>query len=111
MIMSFKQKKIKFKPRIKLNHNRYIYKQNVNKGSFIFLLILVWLVEPESSCQLAIQEVNYFIQVMAVILACELTDSIVRDIATELSFSSFLSVPFISPEPIGKGPFTGDGNV
>ena len=111
MIMSFKQKKIKFKPRIKLNHNRYIYKQNVNKGSFIFLLILVWLVEPESSCQLAIQEGNYFIQVMAVILACELTDSIVRGIAKELPFSTFLSAPFIFPEPIGKGLFTGGCDV
>ena len=111
MIMSFKQKKIKFKPRIKLNHNRYIYKQNVNKGSFIFLRILVWLVKPESSCQLAIQEGNYFIQVMAVILACELTDSIVRGIAKELPFSTFLSAPFIFPEPIGKGLFTGGGNV
>ena len=67
--------------------------------------------EPESSCQLAIPEGNHFIQVMAVILACELKDSIIRDIAKELPFSSFLSVPFTFPEPIGKGLFTGDGNV
>ena len=69
------------------------------------------MVKPESSCQLAIPEGNYFIQVMAVILACELTDSIVRGIAKELPFSTFLSAPFIFPEPIGKGLFTGDGNV
>ena len=60
---------------------------------------------------MAIPEGNYFIQVMAVILARELTDSIVRDIAKEHPFSTFLSVPFISPEPIGKGLFAGDGNV
>ena len=48
---------------------------------------------------------------VTVILACELTDSIVGDIAKELPFSSFLSAPFMSPEPIGKGLFTGGGDV
>ena len=69
------------------------------------------MVKPESSCQLAIPEENHFIQVMAVILACELKDSIVRDVAKELHFSSFLSAPFIFPETIGKGLFTGGGDV
>ena len=60
---------------------------------------------------MAIPEGNYFIQVMAVILARELTDSIVRDIAKKLPFSTFLSAPFIFPEPIGKGLFTGGCDV
>ena len=60
---------------------------------------------------MAIPERNYFIPVRAVILACELTDSIVRGIAKELLFSRFLSAPFIFAEPIGKGLFTDGGNV
>ena len=48
---------------------------------------------------------------VAVNLACELTGSRVRRTVKEHPFSSFPSAPFISPEPIGKGLLTGDGNV
>ena len=52
MIMSLKQKKTKFKPRIKLNHNIYNVENKIwNKGIFfschLFLFLLKMEVEEE----------------------------------------------------------------
>ena len=47
MIMSLKQRKIKFEPRIKLNHNMYIIQQTGNENTHTYQVYVMILIQPQ----------------------------------------------------------------